>query len=352
MSIETYMLCEPGGRKQNQDFTAQIDCVLGKVLLVCDGMGGNSGGGIASQCAANYILDRCSDLVKRTNVESFMQKVIEEAHKYIIQIAKEKKELSGMMTTIVMAIINSNKIHVAHAGDSRFLLIRDNKIFKTTLDHSYVQELVNKNELTLEQALFHEKSNLISNGLGSPDRFYVDIMSSDFYSEDIVLLLSDGVTGVLPVSDIVKIVNSSDNVVSIANSLLIESERAGSIRYNDKHDNIGIVVAKNIKPPKGKLILTLLISFIALVSFVFTLLLFNGPLNKNDLSEDSIKTQITKVYNLLEQRPDSNSIITIKHIKTNYCKFIAGRCDSLLISQIDYTRCIEELDEIETNINN
>lgn len=146
------------GRKRsaNEDSMGNAVTINGLVSIVCDGMGGHVGGATASKIAVNAILENLN-----TNYYDDPRIAIGEsidiANSAILNEAAAHPELSGMGSTCVLLIVRNGKVYIGHVGDSRIYLIRSRRIVQLTKDHSYVQMLVDKGEITKEQAEHHPR---------------------------------------------------------------------------------------------------------------------------------------------------------------------------------------------------
>jgi len=225
MSIQFKMTvrCEKAGRNHNEDdflicnnlsngsraFTTDEVIVLnekGALFVVCDGMGGMNAGEIASQIAIESIHswfapDNLSvrTLASPETVMQFITEAIETADARIKEEGKHDKSREGMGTTIVLAWLLGEKVYIGWCGDSR--AYRFNPVTgleQLSHDHSYVQELVDAGKLTEELAFDHPDSNLITRSLGDVrQKAHPDVAYFSLCNEDILLLCSDGLSGVL-----------------------------------------------------------------------------------------------------------------------------------------------------------
>lgn len=176
---------------------------LGSVLAVADGMGGANAGEVASACALEVIQEQFT----RTNVTSALQsdkqinefliKTISLANNAIVNLMVQSPETYGMGTTIVICWLLKDKAHIAWCGDSRCYIYNNNSGLKAlTKDHSLVQELIDKGDITEEEAFYHPDNNLITRGLGDFDTKAIpEITTYTLIPNDIVLLCSDGICG-------------------------------------------------------------------------------------------------------------------------------------------------------------
>lgn len=174
----------------------------GALVVVADGVGGANAGEIASEIAIKqtkrcFALDEVKKTIEEQNCEKLMLKAIKEADDAINEAVLNKLEFMGMGTTIVMAWVLDGKAHVAWCGDSRCYLFNPKRgLRRISNDHSLVQELIDKGELTEENAVMHPDSNIITRGLGDldtdnePETITIDIITGDM-----LLLCSDGLCG-------------------------------------------------------------------------------------------------------------------------------------------------------------
>jgi protein phosphatase len=135
---------------------------------------------------APYLLNQ-HDEGGRTLIEA-----IETANERIYEISKRSEATRGMGTTITAAFIKDYQAYIANVGDSRTYLIRRNKIYRVTKDHSLVQEMIDKGKLTEEQAHHHPNRNVITRVVGYKEKIMVDIFNLELQSGDSLLLCTDG----------------------------------------------------------------------------------------------------------------------------------------------------------------
>lgn len=167
--------------------------------VVCDGMGGANGGNVASAIAVEQIeeqlRDKFSENMSQGNIKSMMINAIHRANTAIYETASEQPELRGMGTTAVVMVAVQDRLHVAHVGDSRAYLKNRGGLTQITMDHSYVQDLVNFGQITKEQARTHPRRNIITRVLGVHDVVSADYSVWDFHTGDRALACTDGLTG-------------------------------------------------------------------------------------------------------------------------------------------------------------
>ena len=187
-------------RHQNQD-SYFIDLIKenGQALfVVCDGMGGARAGNIASELAVKVFSDDLKNHIKTDMSVSYMTDCIKAsvacANSSVYGKALSDKEYSGMGTTLVGAIYNRCTAVVVNIGDSRAYYINPEGITKITKDHSVVEDLIRRGDLTHEQAKTHPSKNLITKALGTESEVEPDIYNIKIEDGGFLLLCSDGLT--------------------------------------------------------------------------------------------------------------------------------------------------------------
>ncbi len=178
----------------------------GSLLVVADGMGGMNAGEVASEIAIRTVRKffAHSQMTKEIvatpkSRERYMEKVVVEADTAVKEHAKANPECEGMGSTIIMCWICDGVASVTWCGDSRVYLFRDSVGLKQiSKDHSYVQSLVDEGKITEDQAFDHPYGNIITRSLGEPDKHaQADSITVPIYKGDIILVNSDGLSGVL-----------------------------------------------------------------------------------------------------------------------------------------------------------
>ena len=218
----------------------------GCLLAVADGMGGANAGEVASGLAVET-LKKCFSapeiadaVITEEKASDFLQKSIKTADEVIKSRIQEKPETVGMGTTIVVCWILKDKALIAWCGDSRCYVFNPKSGLRAlTKDHSYVQELIDKGELTEEEALCHPDSNIITRGLGDFDGEIVpEIISCPTRMGDVFMLCSDGLCGYCTNKDIETTIQLHYSDVSdCCNALMKMALDAGG------YDNICIAMA-------------------------------------------------------------------------------------------------------------
>ena len=227
-------------RKENQDSSAysviSSDCVW---AVICDGMGGAQGGKTASSAAVNYITEYINreyrDDLDNEKLSEVLISAVEGANLTVYKMAMEDPDLAGMGTTCDLVFVRGEIAHVVHVGDSRTYSIRDGKILQITEDHSLVQEMVRRGELTPDQAMKHPNKNLITRALGVTHEVHIDYIEAEFSEGDVLLICSDGLSNFVSKADMVRTAQENKGELMIDTLVEIAKRHGG-------HDNITVTV--------------------------------------------------------------------------------------------------------------
>lgn len=189
-------------RKQNQDAYLTESLPDGRMVVsVCDGMGGARAGNIASQMAVrafgDMVLDGLTDPEKAADVGQLMKSAVEEANRAVCARARTDPDCLGMGTTLVAAVVDAELCRVINIGDSRAYAVSPGGIRQITRDHSLVEDLVQRGEITPEQARFHPQKNLITRALGTGEAARADLFEEPCVPGHFLLLCSDGLSNVM-----------------------------------------------------------------------------------------------------------------------------------------------------------
>jgi protein phosphatase len=240
MDVKAFGLTHVGRQRQhNEDaFLVENDA---RLFLVADGMGGHAAGEIASRIAVDSITEfilhtkeddgtwpHAYDEHFRRSTNRLMA-ALRMANTRVLEAMRKDARLRGMGTTVVAALADEQTVSVAHVGDSRAYLIRDGQLSRITNDHSWVFEQVQAGMLTEAEAEKHPLRNVITRALGGALQVTPDASEIDAKPGDVVLLCSDGLTGMVPESEILRIVTANDGDLEQACRQLIDAanERGG-----------------------------------------------------------------------------------------------------------------------------
>ncbi len=230
-------------RANNQDSYAAGE-LPGNVAwaVVCDGMGGASGGNVASATAVKVISEKIATCyhagMSDSSIKNLLISAIESANAIVFDASKKNEALSGMGTTVVAVIINVDIVYVASVGDSRAYILSDS-LFQVTTDHSVVQNMIDNGEITKEEARYHPKKNIITRALGIEDEIRADFFREEMSKDnDVVLICTDGLTNFVSEADICSISKESDRYEIADNLVRAANENGGG-------DNITVVALSN-----------------------------------------------------------------------------------------------------------
>lgn len=206
--MQYWSITDPGNvREQNQD-AHQFEVLDKNTLLcvVCDGMGGAKSGNVASTLAVDVFVQE----IRRTwtadmdqeRIDQMLSGAVKLANFTVYDQAKQFEEFTGMGTTLVAALINKKQATLVNVGDSRAYHIGDGGVKQLTLDHSLVQMMISKGELTPEQARTYPGKNLITRAIGTESVVSCDIYHKKLSTGDCLLLCSDGLSNMLDEQEI------------------------------------------------------------------------------------------------------------------------------------------------------
>lgn len=230
-------------RENNQDAYA-VGELPGEVAwaVVCDGMGGAAGGNIASALAVKVISDKINtsynEKMRDSSIKNLLDSAITAANIEVYDMADARPELNGMGTTVVCVIVRNNVAIIAHAGDSRAYVARNGSIEQVTVDHSYVQDLVNRGELTPEEAEHHPRKNFITRAVGVDKRIDVEFSEVELNEDETLILCTDGLTNYVTTDELLSDI-SDGQYYAFADRLV---KRANN---NGGGDNITVVAMAN-----------------------------------------------------------------------------------------------------------
>lgn len=221
---------------------------LGLLMVVADGMGGMNAGEVASQIAIDTVKfffspEKITKKIAESDSsrQSYLEKVIISADEQVKQMAAQREDRKGMGSTLILLWLYKDRLTVSWIGDSRAYCYNE-KIGLRPLskDHSYVQELVDNGEITYEQSFDHPQGNIITRSLGDPTKkAKPDTRHYKVYDGDIILVCSDGLSGVLRDSEIQSII--ATNYDSVCRCL---EQLWKAARDADWYDNVTTILCK------------------------------------------------------------------------------------------------------------
>ena len=236
--LRSYAVTDIGRRRQiNQDFVYLSETPVGNlpnIFIVADGMGGHNAGDFASRYAVETIVGEVKASFEK-NPTIILGKAIDKANACIRQKAGGDKTLMGMGTTIVIATCIGKYLEVANVGDSRLYLVND-RIEQVTIDHSLVEEMIQRGGIDRRSARNHPDKNIITRALGARNTIEADFFNLELEAGDIVLLCSDGLTNMVEDEDIRRVLKSGRDFKERAETLVQMANDNGG------KDNISVII--------------------------------------------------------------------------------------------------------------
>src|SRR5687767_14101467 len=252
MEVKAYGLTHVGRQRQHNEDSFLVEDGA-KLYLVADGMGGHAAGEIASRIA----VDSISEFILHTKEDdgtwphaydehykrstNRLMAAVRMANTRVLEAMRKDARLRGMGTTVVACLADEGTVSVAHVGDSRAYLIRDGALSRLTNDHSWVFEQVQAGMLTEAEAEKHPLRNVITRALGGALSVTPDASEVESRPGDVYLLCSDGLTGMVPEDEILRVVSENGNDLEMAcqNLIDIANERGGL-------DNVTAILVKTV----------------------------------------------------------------------------------------------------------
>jgi len=236
-------------REHNED-TIATDGDIG-LLVLADGMGGYNAGEVASGIAVKTVLNLIREQVEREDLSVLdkdtglsrpsiiLRDAIHRANKIIYQTARSQPQCEGMGTTIVAALFFDNKVSIAHVGDSRMYRLRSDRFEQVTMDHSLLQELVDRGFYSAEEAQRAANKNYVTRALGVEPNVDVELQEAAVQKGDVYVLCSDGLSDMVEDDDIhLTISTFSANLDTVAKQLIQLANDNGG------RDNVSAVMAQ------------------------------------------------------------------------------------------------------------
>ncbi len=242
MRFSVYQESRKGGRRINQDRMGYCFTRDALLMVLADGLGGHALGEVAAQQALQTLARRVQAQARPLlrNPAEFLQDTIMLAHREIHRYAEVNRLSDVPRTTVVCCLVQNGQIHWAHAGDSRFYLVRKGELLTRTRDHSKVENLLQQERVLPMQVANHPERNKLYNCLGSPNLPLIDIGGPmRMEPGDVAMLCSDGLWGSLEDREVVQKVTS----LSVAQAIpdLIEQALRNAGEGADNTTAIGMM---------------------------------------------------------------------------------------------------------------
>ena len=207
------------------------------LLVVADGMGGHAGGDIASSTVITELVEIDHDSLAAGEASTQLSRALARANREIARIAEERSELTGMGTTTTALMRARNKLILAHIGDSRAYLLRDEVFTQITTDHSFVQTLIDEGRITEDEASTHPQRSVVTRVLTGDEDDEPDVGAREARIGDRYLLCSDGLSGFVARDTIEEQLSAGLSPAETADNLIALALKAGA------PDNVTVIVA-------------------------------------------------------------------------------------------------------------
>jgi serine/threonine protein phosphatase PrpC len=243
-------LTDTGKVREHNEDTIALDADIG-LLVLADGMGGYNAGEVASGIAVKTIVNLVRESVEREDLSNadresgmsrpsiILRDAIHRANKIIYQTARTQPQCEGMGTTVVSALFFDNRVSIAHVGDSRLYRLRSDKLEQVTMDHSLLQELVDRGFYSAEEAQRAANKNYVTRALGVEPTVEVELREVPVQKGDCYILCSDGLSDMVEDDDIhLTISTFSANLDTVAKQLIQLANDNGG------RDNVSAVMAQ------------------------------------------------------------------------------------------------------------
>ncbi len=220
-------------RHQNQD--AFICRKVGEntgYAIVCDGMGGEKAGDIASSTACQMIEKffhrDITEQMSEAAAKAVIFSAISAANAKVYSMSKENPDYHGMGTTLVLAVIIEEQMHIVNIGDSRIYMVEKKAVKQLTRDHTLVQNLIDRGEISEEEAVNHPKKHYITRAIGVGDTLDIDYQMYELKKESVVLLCTDGLSNYLRLEQLPELLKSCIRKNSIQELIDYANNQGGS----------------------------------------------------------------------------------------------------------------------------
>ncbi len=238
--MKSYYLTDAGKvRSHNEDSVTIVKNGSGELLLlVADGMGGHRAGEVASSLAVTHFGKRFSSMSSigsKLDAVNWLNDNVSEINEAILEYAKNHHDSTGLGTTLVLALVTKDYLIFGNIGDSSGFVWKNKKLHKVTKDHTLVSLLVEAGNLTEEEAKYHPKKNVLMKALGAGEQIDMDIFDVE-RDVDGILLCSDGLTGMLTVEQIEKVLDEEGSIEDKVKLLVRKCNARGG------NDNISIAL--------------------------------------------------------------------------------------------------------------
>ena len=217
-------------RQRNEDSCG----TKGDIFIVADGMGGHQAGDVASTVAVDRILAKYNPTMSLEEVKD----LIIGTNNEVFQMAENDSNYNGMGTTVSVLVLKEKQYYLLHVGDSRIYLYKNEKLHQLTTDHSVVGELMRNGGITADEAKTHPQRNILTRALGTGHDLDIEIKEGTYAENDLFMLCTDGLSGVVNVEDMEKTLTEDISLQSKADKLVQLADDKGG------PDNITVILVQ------------------------------------------------------------------------------------------------------------
>jgi serine/threonine protein phosphatase PrpC len=240
-----------GCRRTNNEDSFGYDAEQ-HIYVVCDGMGGNAAGEVASGMAVRTLIETFGsnglhsfDGAETTLIENRLMASIFEANRAVREAGTENPEFHSMGTTLVCACLDGNRVVIGNVGDSRAYLLRNGSCIQITQDHSLLDEEVRSGNMTPEMAAASNLQSVITRAVGVADTVEPDLYAASLQLNDLLLLASDGLTRYVKAEEIARDAATGSELTAICHALIEHAKERGGA------DNITCILLRAVEMPVG-----------------------------------------------------------------------------------------------------
>ena len=245
MNLEYFSATDTGRARSNNEDSVAVD-EASNLLVLADGMGGYNAGEVASGMATSFVkselgrwLQQAAQSAADAEVQRAMEICVDNANRAIYSAANANPQYTGMGTTLVVAVFRQGRLIMGHIGDSRGYRLRDGQLAQITRDHSLLQEQIDANLITAEQAAYSSNRNLVTRAVGVEDSVLLETHLHQVMPGDTYLVCSDGLSDMLDGDSITEVLQAHDSLADAGAALIAAANEAGG------KDNIAVILARS-----------------------------------------------------------------------------------------------------------
>lgn len=230
--LEVAALTDIGCKRSNNEDCFGYD-LASEIYIVCDGMGGTSGGEVASAAAVEQLIKSYSHTMPLSDgsatVEERLYSGIVDANRRVCQLAQSDVQLRGMGTTLVAACFDARRIVIANVGDSRAYFLRQGVCHQITMDHSFLAEQLRNGSMTEDDVKASPLQSLITRAIGTGETVEPDLFAAELEAGDMLLLTTDGLTRYVDEPGIARLVGDGSDLQQSCQALINVAKDSGAV---------------------------------------------------------------------------------------------------------------------------